>query len=72
MLHSLCTAVRAAEPSFTAVVKSGDLYFHYYNFSIEMDIDSENVDFIEKVDKEVYTCGDITDLDLEIKIEKLR
>ena len=36
-----------------------------------MDVDSENVDFIEQVDKEVYACGDITDLDLEIKIEKL-
>jgi hypothetical protein len=36
-----------------------------------MDVNSENVDFIEKLDKEVYTCGDITDLDLEIKIEKL-
>ena len=33
-----------------------------------MDVDSENVDFIEK---EVYACGDITDLDLEIKIEKM-
>jgi hypothetical protein len=48
--------------------KCGDLNFHYNNFRIEMDIDSENVDFIEK---EVYACGDITDLDLEIKIEKL-
>jgi hypothetical protein len=51
--------------------KTGDLYFHLNNFRIEMDVDSENVDFIEKVDKEVYACGDITDLDLEIKMEKL-
>jgi ribosomal 30S subunit maturation factor RimM len=36
-----------------------------------MDVDSENVDFIEKLDKEVYACGGITDLDLQIKIEKL-
>ena len=36
-----------------------------------MDVDSENVDFIEKLDKEVFDCGDITDLDLEVKIEKL-
>jgi hypothetical protein len=36
-----------------------------------MDVNSENVDFIEKLDKEVYACGDITDLDLEIKIETL-
>ena len=36
-----------------------------------MDVDSENVDFIEKLEKEVYACGDITDLDLQIKIEKL-
>ena len=36
-----------------------------------MDVDSENVDIIEKVDKEVFDFGDITDLDLEIKVEKL-
>ena len=48
--------------------KCGDRYFHMNNFRIEMDLDSENVDFIEK---EVYACGDITDLDLEIKIEKM-
>ena len=45
-----------------------DVNFHYFNFRIEMDVHLENVDFIEK---EVYAFGDITDLDLEIKIEKL-
>ena len=34
-----------------------------------MDVYSENVDFIERRNKEVYK--DITDLDLEVKIEKL-
>ena len=34
-----------------------------------MDVYSENVDFIERRDKEVYK--DIIDLDLEVKIEKL-
>ena len=49
------------------LVKCGDLNFHYFNFRIEMDVHLENVDFIEK---EVYAFGDITDLDLEMKIEK--